>query len=69
MHLGSDESALLARVNEGLPGELHSRLVVLRTKRENGSITAAEYSELTGLTDKGEELQPSAWPRSESWRS
>lgn len=54
--LGSEESALLARVNEGLPHDLRLRLVALRKKREDASISDAEYAELTELTDKAEIL-------------
>lgn len=55
-HLSAKESALLARVSEGLSPELRSRLSVLRAKREDGSITDGEYQELTDLTDRAEEL-------------
>lgn len=55
-HLSAKESALLARISEGLPPELRSRLSVLRARREDGSITDGEYEELTGLTDRAEEL-------------
>jgi len=55
-HLSAAESALLARINEGLPTELRERLNLLRAKREDESITDAEYEELTQLTDRAEEL-------------
>lgn len=55
-HLSAKESALLARVNEGLPQELRSSLSALRARREDGSITDSEYQELTHLTDRAEEL-------------
>jgi|SRR5215467_12577615 len=55
-HLPSDEAALIARINEGLPEELRARLLGLRKGREDGSITDADYSELTMLTDRAEEL-------------
>ena len=50
------ESALLLRINEGLPSELRERLAALRTSREHETITDAEYQELTRLTDQAEEL-------------
>jgi hypothetical protein len=50
------EAALLDRINRGLPLELHERLALLRAKREEETITDAEYVELTQLTDRAEEL-------------
>jgi hypothetical protein len=55
-HLSAAESALLARVNQGLPAALRERLADLRAKREAESITDADYEELTRLTDRAEEL-------------
>jgi hypothetical protein len=55
-HLSAAESALLVRINQGLPPELRERMACLRVKREDGSITDAEYEELTRLTDQAEEV-------------
>jgi hypothetical protein len=55
-HLPPEESALLVRINQGLPDELRTRLSLLRDKREDGAISDAEYEELTNLTDRSEEL-------------
>ena len=55
-HLSTAESALLVRINQGLPSELRERLAILRAKREDESLTDAEYEELTRLTDRAEEL-------------
>jgi hypothetical protein len=55
-HLSAAESALLPRVNQGLPAALRERLACLRAKREDESITDADYEELTRLTDRAEEL-------------
>jgi hypothetical protein len=55
-HLSAAESALLLRINEGLPSELRERLAALRDRREDETITDAEYQELTRLTDQAEEL-------------
>jgi hypothetical protein len=55
-HLSTVESALLARINQGLPAALCERLACLRAKREDESITDADYEELTQLTDRAEEL-------------
>ncbi|MEJ7616436.1 MAG: hypothetical protein WKF30_05575 [Pyrinomonadaceae bacterium] len=54
-HLSAAESALLIRINQGLPSELRERIATLRAKREMESITDAEYEELTRLTDRAEE--------------
>jgi hypothetical protein len=54
--LSAVESALLARINQGLPSALRARIARLRAKREDESISDAEYSELTQLTDRAEEL-------------
>jgi hypothetical protein len=53
-HLPAEESRLLVRINIGLPSEARERLAVLRAKREDESITDAEYDELTRLTDEAE---------------
>jgi hypothetical protein len=55
-HLSAAESALLTRINQGLPSALRERIASLRIKREEESITDIEYEELTGLTDRAEEL-------------
>jgi hypothetical protein len=55
-HLSPVESTLLVRINQGLPPELRGRLVLLKARREDESITDAEYEELTRLSDQAEEL-------------
>lgn len=55
-HLSVAESGLLVHINQGLPSELCERLAMLRTKRDDETITDAEYEELTRLTDQAEEL-------------
>src|SRR6266496_214348 len=55
-YLPAAESVLLARINQGLPSVLRERIACLRAKREDESITDAEYEELTRLTDRAEEL-------------
>ena len=44
------------RINQDLPSEIGERLAVLRTKREDETITDTAYEELTRLTDQAEEL-------------
>lgn len=55
-HLSPVESGLLVRINRGLPPELRERLALLKARREDESITDAEYEELTRLSDQAEEL-------------
>jgi len=55
-HLSAAESALLTHINQGLPSALRERIACLRAKREDETITDAEYEELTQLTDRVEEL-------------
>ena len=55
-HVSAAESALLARINEGLPSALRERLAYLRARRQDESITDAEYEKLTQLTDRAEAL-------------
>jgi hypothetical protein len=55
-HLSPAESKLLAHINQGLPPELRERLALLKARREDESITDAEYEELTRLSDRAEEL-------------
>jgi hypothetical protein len=55
-HLSAAESILLARINQGPPADLRERFALLKAKREEESLTDAEYQELTRLTDQAEEL-------------
>jgi hypothetical protein len=54
--LSAAESALLLRINQGLPKGLRERIATLRGRREDEVITDTEYEELTQLTDRAEEL-------------
>jgi hypothetical protein len=56
-HLSADETALLRCIYQTLPDDRKGRLQRLITKREAESLTAAEYEELTTLTDQLEALQ------------
>jgi len=55
-HLPLAESELLARINQGMPQELRARRSLLQRKREDGSISDADYDELTALSDRAELL-------------
>ncbi|HKX31237.1 MAG TPA: STAS/SEC14 domain-containing protein [Blastocatellia bacterium] len=56
-HLTAEESRLLARINQGLPGADRSRMRALIEKRDNEAITEAEWQELAALTDRLELMQ------------
>lgn len=56
LHLTSTEAALLTRINQSLPPYMNERFSSLRQKRETNSIGDEEYSELTLLADKAEEI-------------
>jgi len=55
-HLTADESALLARINKGLPQEDRARMRALIEKRDDETITTEEWQELASLTDQLELL-------------
>ena len=55
-HLTADESALLARVNQGLSSLERARMRGLIEKRDDESLTPAAWQELTTLTDQLELL-------------
>jgi hypothetical protein len=55
-YLSAVESTLLAHINQDLPSALRERIACLRARREDESITDAEYEALTRLTDWAEEL-------------
>ncbi len=54
--LPSQESKLLARINEGLPTQAADRYQELIEKRRAASLTSEEYAELLRLTDEVEGL-------------
>jgi hypothetical protein len=55
--LSEDESELLGRINRGLPPDLWKRYKELISKRQDESLTPAQYAELQRLTDQVEELE------------
>jgi hypothetical protein len=56
LDLTADESALLVRINQGLPSENRDRMRMLIGKRDDETITAEEWRELVSLTDRLELL-------------
>lgn len=55
-HLTADESALLARINQGLPAADRAKLRALVALRDDETISAGEWQELAALTDQLELL-------------
>ena len=49
-----EETALLMKVNSGLPAKVHRRYRELMGKVREERLTQAEYEELQGLTDQSE---------------
>jgi hypothetical protein len=55
-HLTADESALMDRINKGLPAEDRARMRALIERRDDETITTEEWQELATLTDRLELL-------------
>ncbi|HEY7062970.1 MAG TPA: STAS/SEC14 domain-containing protein [Chloroflexota bacterium] len=55
-HLGTDESALLQRINRGLSPSAQQRYDELVAKRQAEILTAEEHEELIGLSDERETI-------------
>jgi hypothetical protein len=55
-HLTADESALLARINRGLPAEDTVRMRTITEKRDYEAISTEVWQELAVLTDQLEML-------------
>jgi hypothetical protein len=54
--LSGPETALLLKINHGLPEELHQAFLVLRDRRDAGAITDAENERLSDLSGQIEGL-------------
>jgi hypothetical protein len=54
--LSGPETALLLKINHGLPEELHQAFLALRDRRDAGTITDAENQQLSDLSDRIENL-------------
>lgn len=55
-HLTPDESALLARINQGLPDDDRASLRALVAQRDGATLTEPKWQELAALTDRLEVL-------------
>jgi hypothetical protein len=51
-----EESSLLREINHGIPAELSDRYEVLAEKRDDETLTEAEYQELLDIADQIEAL-------------
>jgi hypothetical protein len=47
-----EETSLLREINRPIPSELHDRYAVLADKRDDETLTDAEYSELLDIGDR-----------------
>jgi hypothetical protein len=47
-----EESTLLREINRGIPAELSDRYEVLADKRDDETLTEAEYQELLGIAEQ-----------------
>jgi gamma-glutamyl phosphate reductase len=54
--LPANEADLLRAINQGLPTEVHDRHDALIARRQESTLTPAEYEELLRLSDQIEEL-------------
>jgi len=56
-HLSQAESALMLRINQGIPADLQRRYDDLIAKRSAATLIPEEYAELLQLTDQVEQLE------------
>ena len=54
-NLSKDETALLQRINQGLPEVIQRRFQALKEKRDDAALTGAEYDELLVIIDQIEQ--------------
>jgi hypothetical protein len=57
LELSQEETALLLKINRGLPAEVHQRYRELIDKRREERLTQNEHEELLRLTDEVEKRQ------------
>jgi hypothetical protein len=50
--LTAEETVLLSAINQGIPSALHDRYEVLLEKRDDETLTEAEYAELLDISDQ-----------------
>jgi hypothetical protein len=50
--LTPDETILLSQINQGIPAKLHDRYEILLEKRDDETLTEAEYAELLDISNQ-----------------
>jgi hypothetical protein len=50
--LTTEETVLLSAINQGIPSELHDRYEILLERRDDETLTEAEYAELLDIGDQ-----------------
>lgn len=50
--LTTEETVLLSAINQGIPSALHDRYEILLEKRDNETLTEAEYAELLDISNQ-----------------
>jgi hypothetical protein len=50
--LTADETTLLSEINQGIPAKLHDRYEILLEKRDDETLTEAEYAELLDISNQ-----------------
>jgi hypothetical protein len=50
--LTADETILLSQINQGIPAKLHDRYEILLEKRDDETLTEAEYAELLDISNQ-----------------
>jgi hypothetical protein len=50
--LTTEETVLLSAINQGIPSELHDRYEILLEKRDDETLTEAEYAELLEISNQ-----------------
>jgi hypothetical protein len=50
--LTTEETVLLSAINQGIPSKLHDRYEILLEKRDDETLTEAEYAELLDISDQ-----------------
>jgi hypothetical protein len=50
--LTTEETVLLSAINQGIPSALHDRYEILLEKRDNETLTEAEYAELLAISNQ-----------------
>jgi hypothetical protein len=50
--LTAEETVLLSAINQGIPSALHDRYEVLLEKRDDETLTEAEYAELLAISNQ-----------------